>query len=623
MSPATAGGSGAAVPGRAGLLSKSDFAVGGDCPVKLRYRRLGYPAKPESNAYLEFFADGGFMVEAIARALRPEGEWIVPAPGESPEDATRRAMAAPGDRTWFEPTFVVDGLLARVDILERRGDVLRLVEVKARSYDGTAGDAPWRGARGGVLGTWREYVFDVAFQTRVLELAVPGMRVEPVLCCVDTSRTCREEAIFAHVRLREDDPGSSGPRATYEGDADALRAQHFLGHLPMREAVDAVAGEVETRIAALRRIVEDPSRPVAAPIGAACRDCEYRDHRREPSGFRECWGALGDVTPHVIDMVRADLFDGANGGVAALVARREVSLLDVPASAFDPTKAAGRRQARQQRCLRAGADELDPAIFATLDACAYPLHFIDFETSQLAVPYHAGMRPYEQIAFQFSCHTIPAPGAADLAHREWINVEDAYPSFAFARALREAIGDEGTVFVWSNYEQTVLRDVRAQMDRYGERDADLAAWIERTVPDRADGGRVEDLLDLCTEHYYHPAMGPSASIKYVLPAVWGSAPALWVDPWFARYYAEGFDGPLDPYRALAAARVGDAGDETVEAVRDGIGAMRSYQEMMYGPRRDDASHREAVRRTLLQYCALDTAAMVIIWKYWTSRRPAR
>lgn len=169
----------------------------------------------------------------------------------------------------------------------------------------------------------------------------------------------------------------------------------------------------------------------------------------------------------------------------------------------------------------------------------------------------------------------------------------------------------------------MLRDVRAQMDRYGERDADLAAWIERTVPDRADGGRVEDLLDLCTEHYYHPAMGPSASIKYVLPAVWGSAPALWVDPWFARYYAEGLDGPLDPYRALAAARVGDAGDETVEAVRDGIGAMRSYQEMMYGPRRDDASHREAVRRTLLQYCALDTAAMVIIWKYWTSRRPAR
>jgi hypothetical protein len=607
---------------RAGLLSKSDFALGMDCPVKLRYQRLGYPARAEPNAYLEFFADGGFMVEAIARALRPEGAWIVPSPGETPEAATRRAMAAPGDRTWFEPTFVVDGLLARVDILERRGGVLRLVEVKAGSFDGTAGDAPWRGERGGLLAGWRDYVLDVAFQTRVLELAMPGVRVEPMLCCVDVSRTCDEDAIFAHVTLRHDDPGSSGPRATYDGDVEALRARHFLGLLDMREAVDAVAADLDAGIAALRGVVGDPSRVVPPPIGTRCRDCEYRDHRLSPQGFRECWGALGDVAAHVIDMVRADLFDKGNGGVDGWVSRGAVDLLAVPASAFDTAKAAGRRQARQQRCLRADADELDPAVFDVLDACAYPLHFVDFETSQLAVPYHAGMHPYEQIAFQFSCHTIPAPGAADLAHREWINVRDAYPSFEFARALRAAIGDDGTVFVWSNYEQTVLRAIRRQMDRYGTRDADLAAWLERAVVDRDAGGRVVDLLDLCTAHYYHPAMGPSASIKYVLPAVWSVAPALWVDPWFARYHAEGLDGPLDPYRALASAQVGPGGEERVEAVRDGIGAMRSYQEMMYGPRRGDAAHRDAVRETLLRYCELDTAAMVIIWKYWMGRRPA-
>ena len=601
---------------RAGLLSKSDFALGMDCPVKLRYQRLGYPARAEPNAYLEFFADGGFMVEAIARALRPEGAWIVPSPGETPEAATRRAMAAPGDRTWFEPTFVVDGLLARVDILERRGGVLRLVEVKAGSFDGTAGDAPWRGERGGLLEGWRDYVLDVAFQTRVLELAMPGVRVEPMLCCVDVSRTCDEDAIFAHVTLRHDDPGSSGPRATYDGDVEALRARHFLGLLDMREAVDAVAADLDAGIAALRGVVGDPSRVVPPPIGTRCRDCEYRDHRLSPQGFRECWGALGDVAAHVIDMVRADLFDKGNGGVDDRVSRGAVDLLAVPASAFDTANAAGRRQARQQRCLRADADELDPAVFDVLDACAYPLHFVDFETSQLAVPYHAGMHPYEQIAFQFSCHTIPAPGAADLAHREWINVRDADPSFEFARALRAAIGEDGTVFVWSNYEQTVLRAIRRQMDRYGTCDADLAAWLERAVVDRDAGGRVVDLLDLCTAHYYHPAMGPSASIKYVLPAVWSAAPALWVDPWFARYHAEGFDGPLDPYRALASAQVGPGGEERVEAVRDGIGAMRSYQEMMYGPHRGDAAHRDAVRETLLRYCELDTAAMVIIWKHW-------
>jgi len=32
----------------------------------------------------------------------------------------------------------------------------------------------------------------------------------------------------------------------------------------------------------------------------------------------------------------------------------------------------------------------------------YPYHFIDFETSTVAIPFHKGMRPYEPVAFQFS-----------------------------------------------------------------------------------------------------------------------------------------------------------------------------------------------------------------------------
>ena len=34
----------------------------------------------------------------------------------------------------------------------------------------------------------------------------------------------------------------------------------------------------------------------------------------------------------------------------------------------------------------------------------FPLHFIDFETSAVALPFYEKMRPYEQIAFQFSHH---------------------------------------------------------------------------------------------------------------------------------------------------------------------------------------------------------------------------
>ena len=44
----------------------------------------------------------------------------------------------------------------------------------------------------------------------------------------------------------------------------------------------------------------------------------------------------------------------------------------------------------------------------------YPYHFIDFETSTVAIPFHAGMRPYEAVAFQFSHHVMQSDGS--VAH---------------------------------------------------------------------------------------------------------------------------------------------------------------------------------------------------------------
>jgi hypothetical protein len=119
---------------------------------------------------------------------------------------------------------------------------------------------------------------------------------------------------------------------------------------------------------------------------------------------------------------------------------------------------------------------INPELWRTLDSCKYPLHFVDFEASRTAVPYHLGMRPYEQVAFQWSCHTIPALGE-DLIHREWINVDEAYPNFEFARSLKEVIAREGTVFVWSSFEKSTLTDVRDQLVRYEIKDQPLFDWL--------------------------------------------------------------------------------------------------------------------------------------------------
>ena len=44
--------------------------------------------------------------------------------------------------------------------------------------------------------------------------------------------------------------------------------------------------------------------------------------------------------------------------------------------------------------------------------------------------------------------------------------------------------------------------------------------------------------------------------------------------------------------------------------------MRAYQEMMFGLSAGDSGERVSLRKLLLQYCKLDTAAMVIIWRHW-------
>jgi integrase len=67
---------------------------------------------------------------------------------------------------------------------------------------------------------------------------------------------------------------------------------------------------------------------------------------------------------------------------------------------------------------------------------------------------------------------------APLEHQEWLNAEDAFPHFEFARTLRDRIGDDGTVYIWSPYERTVLREIRQQMDRYREKDDGLATWLD-------------------------------------------------------------------------------------------------------------------------------------------------
>jgi hypothetical protein len=345
-----------------------------------------------------------------------------------------------------------------------------------------------------------------------------------------------------------------------------------------------------------------------ARIGYDCRNCEYRiEDSAGKSGFAECWGSLASVKPHVFDLYQLRLAKGGTGEpiVNELVEQGKASLFDIPASACDSVY--GPRQIVQLKHTRSDKEWVAPALRSQLAGLKGPLHFIDFETSTVALPYHQGMRPFELVAFQWSCHTLESSGK-EPKHQEWINCEQAYPNVEFARSLRGAVGNKGVLMTWSNHERTTLRTIADKIEDYFPAEAKLAAWLRGA----AAGGRMVDMCALAKGGYFHPEMKGSLSIKYVLPAIWRNNAALRGVPWFRKYAATKDGEVLNPYATLPPLPIG----EKDELVNEGTGAMRAYQAMLYGEEASDAKTKENWKRLLLQYCELDTMAMVIIFQHW-------
>ncbi|SEJ91284.1 protein of unknown function [Paraburkholderia diazotrophica] len=206
---------------------------------------------------------------------------------------------------------------------------------------------------------------------------------------------------------------------------------------------------------------------------------------------------------------------------------------------------------------------------ADLAGHGLPAYFLDFETIQFAVPIWKGTRPFQQIPFQFSVHQLCSDGRLD--HRSFVDLSGGDPSLAFADALVSACGDTGPVFAYNaSFEATRIRELAG---RFGHVATALLA-IE---------ARIVDLLRITERRYYHPGQRGSWSIKSVLPAI---APEL-------------------NYRAL-------------EGVQDGSMAMEAFREAI--ATETSSQRRVQIEQQLIDYCALDTYAMVRLWQFFAGRR---
>ena len=201
-----------------------------------------------------------------------------------------------------------------------------------------------------------------------------------------------------------------------------------------------------------------------------------------------------------------------------------------------------------------------------IKALNYPLYFLDYETYQVAIPEIDGTRPYQQLPFQYSLHIIKEEGEA-IEHKEFLaEIEDKDFIRHFAENLIKDIPDNGSVIIYNRaFEPARNREI-------AEMYPDLKDELERI-----NCNMIDFLEPFKQRKYYTKEMQGSASIKYVLPALYQK------------------DSELD-YHNLP---VVHNGEEASEAFLSLKGKSKEKQ--------------KEIRNGLLVYCQLDTYAMVKIW----------
>lgn len=201
-----------------------------------------------------------------------------------------------------------------------------------------------------------------------------------------------------------------------------------------------------------------------------------------------------------------------------------------------------------------------------IKALNYPLYFLDYETYQVAIPEIDGTRQYQQLPFQYSLHIIKEEGAA-IEHKEFLaEIEDKDFIRHFAENLIKDIPDNGSVIIYNRaFEPARNREI-------AEMYPDLKDELERI-----NCNMIDFLEPFKQRKYYTKEMQGSASIKYVLPALYQK------------------DSELD-YHNLP---VVHNGEEASEAFLSLKGKSKEKQ--------------KEIRNGLLVYCQLDTYAMVKIW----------
>lgn len=239
------------------------------------------------------------------------------------------------------------------------------------------------------------------------------------------------------------------------------------------------------------------------------------------------------------------------------VTERRFDLMDI-----DESEVSG-NQLNVLKAAKSGSPLINEGIIESFyEKVQYPVYFLDYETYSSAIPVTEGVKPHGHIPFQFSIHVKKSIDDANHDHFEYLADKAKLP-LEMIEAMETIIGSEGSIVSWhKSFENKQNKEMGIL---YPDKDDFLKNVTERTI----------DLEDVFKGGYVDIAFGGSTSIKKVLPVI-----------------------------------VPDLTYDDME-VANGTDAMEAFTRILYMP---DGVERKKLRHDMLEYCKLDTLAMVKIFE---------
>ena len=451
-------------------------------------------------AAMQRLFDEGYQVEEWAYKLFPGGVSAFDDNFEIAVKNTKKLVAA-GTKVIFQPTISNWDLFCRADIIK--------LNAKTGEYD----------------------IFEVKSSTEVKGVHLIDLAFQKI--CFEKERIKIGKMFLVHINNKYVRNGEIEP-----------------GELLIREnvtnAVEDVIKEVGLGIKDAQKVLENKDCEPEVRILKQCHhpyDCAFTEYCWKNIPEDSIYDIAGGLSPKKLEML-------LDMGI--------LRMKDIPDGYV--TNGSG---LRHLRAVQTEEVFIDPkAIRRELEHLEYPLHFLDYETFNPAIPLFDGYKPYQRVVFQYSLHIKKSP-KAELNHCQYLSTKIEDPTNDLAESLAEAIGDQGNVIAWNkSFEAGCNNEMCARCRKH----ADFFESIN---------GRMYDLMQPFKKGYYvHKDFKGSASIKKVLPAL---VPEL-------------------SYKALNIQEGGTASESWLKVANPEL----------------PPAERNQLAQDMLAYCRLDTLAMVEI-----------